>query len=840
MWSIAHFYLACKWPFLKLLTSQPTAMWKSYIKITFRQLSKHKIFSLINLMGLALGMIAFIIIYQYVSFERSFDQFHSKSDQIYRVNHERFIDGEFQYKKAQTFIPTGEAMKDEYPEVLNFTTLFRISAESDILVNVVDESDELIQFNEKRVYHVKGDFFDVFTFPLVEGAKHLKNLESNTVVLSQSMAKKYFGNTSPIGKTISHNYAKNYKVVGVFEDVPSNSHLKFDFLFAWQDVSGEDASNWRNDGFYTYLLLAPGSRESDLEAKFPDFANKYISGNSNENLSSAFSLQPLTSIHLDSDLLAEIEPNNEARLVYAVLAVGLFVLIMAWINFINLTVSKFLDRSKEVGIRKAVGSNRGQLMTQFLTESMLVNGLAFIVACSFLYLLSPYISSLIGDGVDFSLFYPIQNWILPISILVIGSLVAGLYPAILLSSVRPIRALKNYFADLPSRNPFGFKQGLVVFQFVISIVMIAASAIAYRQLTFMKNSSLGIDLTGTIVLNTQATFGPPGSDSLFTQKLGALKDQLISQSNVKGVTATYDIPGKEYLTILPNFRHSKNSDEMVSLYFTRMDSDFIPTFGANLLAGRNFIAGQDTQYSVILNKDALSVLGFESPEDAIGEELNWGNKNLAKAEIVGVVDFRTVSLKESNLPIAYTSTFFPYKYVSVKFDEISGANAEANLQMLQATWERTFPDKPFDFFFLNDLFNSQYNSEQRFGKILSLFTLLAIAVACLGLYGTTSVSISRKVKEVSIRKIMGANLSHLVYIFSKSTLFLIIVSGLISVPLVYFGMGNWLENYPYRIEISALYYLIPVLIIGLITALILGTQILKVSRVNPAQMLKNE
>lgn len=815
-------------------------MWKSYIKITFRQLTRHKIFSLINLLGLALGMFAFIIIYKYVSFERSYDQFHTFSDQIYRVNHERFIDGEFQYKKAQTFIPTGEAMRDEYPEVVDYATLFRISAESDILVNVENDQDELTQFNEKRVYHVKGDFFNVFSFPIIEGNQNLKGLEPNTVVISQSMANKYFGNASAIGKMISHNYAKNYKVVGVFEDVPSNSHLKFDFLFAWQDISGDDASNWRNDGFYTYLLLAPETRESDLEAKLPNFANKYISGNSQQNLSSAFTLQPLSSIHLDSDLLAEIEPNNEARLVYGVLAVGIFVLVMAWINFINLTVSKFLDRSKEVGIRKAIGSNRGQLMIQFLTESILINGIALFLSCTILYLLSPYVSSLIGGGVEFSFFYSFQDWIIPIFILLIGSVVAGLYPAILLSSVRPIRALKNYLADIPCRNPFSFKQSLVVFQFVISMVMIAASVIAYKQLTFMKNSSLGIDLNGTVVLNTQATFGPPGSDSLFTQKLSSLKDQLNSQSNVRGVTASYDIPGKEYLTMMPNFRHSKNADEMVSLYFTRMDPDFIPTFEANLLAGRNFIPGKDVQYSVILNKDALHVLGFQSPEDAIGEELSWGNKNLANAEIVGVVDFRTVSLKESNLPIAYTSTFFPYKYVSVKFDELDGSNAAANLEMIQDIWGEIFPDKPFDFFFLDDLFNSQYNSEQKFGEILGLFTLLAIAVACLGLYGTTSISISRKVKEVSVRKIMGANLSHLIFIFSKNTLYLILISGLVSIPLIYFGMGNWLENYPNRIEISIWNYLIPVLFIGLITALILGYQILKVSRVNPAQILKNE
>ncbi|WP_339870235.1 ABC transporter permease [uncultured Algoriphagus sp.] len=819
-------------------------MWKNYLLVAYRNLLKHKIFSAINLFGLALGMTASLIIIQYVRFEFSYDRFHEKSDRIYRVQHDRHIDGELQYQKAQSFIPTGEAMMNEYPEVVDYTTMFRISNESDIVLTHLADDGEMLRFAEKEVYHVKGDFFEVFSFPIIEGNAEVKQLEPKTAMISQSTAKKYFGNESAIGKVISHNYAENYEVVGVFEDIPESAHMKFDFLFAWQEVTssedGGDAENWRWDGFYTYLLMTPDTDISALESKFPAFVEKYIAGKGNDNVISTFTLQPLTSIHLNSNLLAEAEPNNEVKIVYALLTVAIFVMLIAWINFINLSISRSLERSKEVGVRKVIGSGRSQLIKQFLVESLAMNLLAFSISCIFLYLLAPYISSFIGGQSALSLFSNPGFILGAVLAITIGSALAGLYPAFITSSIKPILALKGNPSSHSKGSFFSLKHSLIVFQFVISIALIAASTVAYRQLSLMKNSSLGIDIESTIVVNTQATFGPPGSDSVFTIRLSTFRDKLNSNEQIKGITASYDIPGKEHMSLMPNFRHSKNSEELVTLYFTRMDYDFIPTFDVDLVAGRNFVDGVDNQYAMILNKEAVQTLGFENPEDAIGQEVNWGNRTLAKAEIVGVVDFRAVSYKESNYPIAYTSTFFPYKYVSIKFEEINGANAEEHVALIQNTWSTVFPDKPFEYFFLDDFFNGQYKADQKFGQLIGVFTFLALVVAGLGLYGITLLTVTQRIKEVGLRKIMGASVSQIIVLLSKQFLFLVIIAGIVSIPIIKLSMEKWLQNYPFRIEITWWTYLLPVALILAITCFTVGFQIIKASMINPAKLLRYE
>ena len=819
-------------------------MWKNYLLVAYRNLLKHKVFSAINLFGLALGMTASLIIIQYVRFEFSYDRFHEKSDRIYRVQHDRYIDGELQYQKAQSFIPTGETMLNEYSEVEDYTTMFRISNESDIVMTHLDDDGEMLRFSEKEVYHVKGDFFEVFSFPIVEGNAELKKLEPKTAMISQSTAKKYFGNESAIGKIISHNYAENYKIVGVFKDIPENSHIKFDFLFAWQEVTGNadggDEGNWRQDGFYTYVLLSPDTNVAALDSKFPALVEKYITGKSNYNISSSFTLQPLTSIHLNSNLLAETEANNELKIVYALLTVAIFVMLIAWINFINLSISRSLERSKEVGVRKVIGSGRSQLIKQFLTESLAMNLLAFSISCISLYLLTPYVSSFIGGQSALSLFSN-PRFILGTALAtIIGSALAGLYPAFITSSIKPILALKGNRSNPSKRSFLTLKHCLVVFQFVISIALIAASTVAYRQLSLMKNSSLGIAIENTLVVNTQTTFGPPGSDSVFTRRLSAFRDKLTANDNIKGITASHDIPGKEHLSLMPNFRHSKNPEELVTLYFTRMDFDFIPTFGVELVAGRNFIEGVDNQNAMILNKEAVQTLGFETPEDAIGQEVNWGNKTIATAEIVGVVDFRAVSYKENNYPIGYTSTFFPYKYVSVKFDEINGTNADKQVELIRTAWNSVFSDKPFEFFFLDDFFNSQYQADQKFGQLLGAFTLLPLVVAGLGLYGITLLTVTQRIKEVGLRKIMGASVSQIIVLLSRQFVFLVVIAGVFSIPIIKFSMEKWLENYPYRIEITWWIYLLPVGLVLATTCFTVGFQIIKTSMINPSKLLRYE
>ncbi len=819
-------------------------MWKNHLVVAYRNLLKHRVFSLVNILGLSLGMLACLLILQYVQFEWSFDRFHEKADRVYRIQHDRFIDGELQYQKAQTFIPTGEAMTAEFPEVENYTTLFRISSESDIVMMHQTEAGETLRFSEKEVYHVKGDFFDVFSFPIVEGTKDIKGLQPNTALVSQSTALKYFGNESPIGKIISHNYAENYQIVGVFEDIPANSHINMDFLFAWQELTnsddGGDMENWRWDGFYTYLLLEPQTDVLALESKFPGFVTKYNAGQVNEKTGTVFHLQALTDIHLHSDLLAEVGVNNEARIVYALLALAAFVMLMAWINFINLSASRSLDRSREVGVRKVIGSGRIQIINQFLTESLLVNLVALVVSCILIQLLHYYLLPLVGIEFTFTLFHTPLLWIVAGILILLGSLAAGLYPAFVISSFKPITALKGTNTRLSKTSIISTRQVFVIFQFVISICLIASSLVAYRQLGFMKAKDLGIDIKNTVVINTQATFGPPGSDSLFVKNIALFKDKLEAYEKITGVTASYDIPGKEHLSMMPNFRHSKNFEELVTLYFTTVDGDFIPTFDVNLVAGRNFIDNVDKQYSMILNQEAIQVLGFEDPQEAIGREVLWGNQNLGKAEIIGVVDFRAASYKQTNYPIAYNTTFFPSKYISINFNKSHQSKSKDDIGLIKDVWTSVFPNKPFDYFFLEDQFHSHYQADQKFGKLLTAFTFLSILVACLGLYAIASLTVTQRTKEIGIRKTLGATGGHLAFLLSKSFAFLIFGAGILSIPIIKFGTNSWLENYPYRVEVSWWIYLFPVILILLLTSLTIGQQIFRAAFINPSKLLRYE
>lgn len=817
-------------------------MWYNYIKIAFRNISKNKLFSTVNILGLTLGMVSCFLIIQFVAFELSYDKFHSKAENVYRISHERYIDGVLQYQKAQTFIPTGELMQRDFPEVLDYTTLFRISTESDIIIAYENESGEKVRFSEKEVYHVKGNFFRLFSFPVIEGEKHIHELEPNTVMISQSMANKYFKGDSPIGKFISHNYSDNYKIVGVFEDVPDNSHIHFDFLFAWQPLSNdgnvEDMNNWRWDGFYTYLLLDDHVELNALEAKFPDFVQKYMGG-MNENVSSTFHLQPLTSIHLSSDLLAEIKLNGNKSTVYTMLILAILILSIAWINFVNLSTSKAMDRAKEIGIRKVVGSGKGGIIFQFLIESVLINIIALIIAAAIVHLFSRYFSDFLGTRLSHELLFKLEFWTVVWVLIFGGSLAAGIYPAFVISSFQPVKALKGRYQNLSKSTSFwNLRNGLVIFQFTISVALIAVSMVVYKQLSFLQSQNLGINTDNTLVVNTQATFGPVGADSVFVRNINVLKDKLGRYSNIKGITASYDIPGKEHLSQMPNFKHVKNPDDNVSVYFTRIDYDFLSAFEVKLVKGRGFKEGTDDQSSIIVNIEAMQALGLDDPESAIGQEIAWGKQN--KAEIVGVVDFRSTSFKNKNYPIVYTSSVFPFKYLSIQFDELGGEKLDNNLSQVKSIWEEIFPDKPFDYFFLDDVFNAHYRSEQLFGRLLTVFTFLAIAIACLGLYAISNLTVVQRTKEVGVRKVLGASTGSLMILLSKNFILLVLLSGLGAFPLIYFSATEWLINFPYRTDVTWWIYMLPLGIILMVSLITIGLKIFKASLINPVKLMRYE
>jgi len=821
-------------------------MLQNYFKITYRQWMKTKVFSFVNATGLAVGIAASILIAQYVIFELSYDRFHPNSDRIYRVCHNRYQDGTLQYEKAQSFIPTGEALKNDHPEVLDYTTLFKISEQAEIVISYIKNSEESIKFSEENVYHVRGNFFSVFPIHIAEGPPNIKSIEPATVLISAAVARKYFDNESPLNKIIHHTYNGDFRVVGVFDNLPENSHLKIDFLFAWkpitEDAQGGDLNNWHWDGFYTYVLLAEGIDAKVLDAKLAAFAAKYLGEAEDRIGDSKFYLQPIRDIHLHSHLLGEAEPNGNNTIVEILRALAVFILIMAYINYINLSSAKATDRAKEIGIRKIVGSERRQLIGQHLLESLMMNTVAAILSLVIVWNIVAFYGDALGFPKSFSLLDKQEFWVVFGVLIAVGSFVAGLYPAIVISSFKPVHVLKGRLVADKNDFTVRLRRGMVTFQFALSIIMITVSTIIYKQLRFMKDRELGINIDQTLVLRTFVKFGPPGSDSLFMKKLETFKSQLQLNPRIEGAAASYDIPGKEHLSLFSNFRHFGNNQQSVSIYSSRIDADFIPLFDARIIAGRNFSRDLPSdQQAIIINMEALETLGFDTAPEAIDQEVSFGRgANLGKVKVIGVVDFRSRSFKEHNYPIAYQTHWAPFRFLSIKFLPTDRNDLRASIGSIKLQWEKLYTDEPFDYFFLDDFFNKQYEAEQQFSASILLITGLALFIAFLGLYGLATLITSQRIKEIGLRRLLGASVTNLLLMVSCDFGLLILVAGILSLPPAYYYMSHWLDNYAYRTQISWWVFVAPILVLIFVVFITVGHHVIRAASINPVRNLRNE
>lgn len=810
--------------------------------IAFRHLAKRKLFSFIYIIGLAIGMAAAFLIAQYVSHELSYDRFHSNANRIYRVCHNRFVDGVIQNKSAQSFIPTGESLTDDFSLVEDYTTLFKISDQSEIILTYIKDERESIKFSEDRVYHVKGNFFNIFSTTIVEGTMPSEPLDPKTVWISSSMAKKYFGESSALDKIIHHSYSGYFKVAGVFADFPKNSHLIPDFLFSWESLSdnatGGDANNWHWDGFYNYILLKHGTTPEILEEEMPAFASKYLGNDTQSVGTSEFWLQPLTDIHLHSDLVGEADENGNALMVTILKGLTVFILLIAYLNFINLSTATAIDRIKEIGVRKIIGSTQKQLAIQFILESSLVTVAAFVAAAILVYAILR-VAPVEIINLSPTLLSDPWFWVVTVSIACIGCVASAIYPAFIISSFKPVSALKGKISWTQSRFRITLRRGMVTFQFVLAIFMIAGSLMIHKQISFMKNRDLGINIDQTLVLETFVKFGPPGSDSVFLRKLDFLKEDLLSNPKIAGVSASYDIPGKEHLSLFPTFRNIKNSENMVSLYYSRIDHDFIPLFDVDVIAGRSFSKTMGNESAIVINREALEALGFDSVEQAVGHEVTFGRgPTPRKVKVIGVVDFRAKSFKEKNLPVVYQTTWAPLRFLSIKLNEVTKLNNE--IQFVEHQWHRHFPDLPFSYFFLDEFFNRQYQSDQNFSSVLTLFTSLSVVIACMGLYGLAAIVAAQRTKEFGIRKVLGATIRHLFLMLSRDFGIMLLAATAIAAPAVWYAITKWLDHYAYRTPLSWWIFVLPLLAMAIIIFLTIAQHALRTAMTNPIDSLRDE
>lgn len=804
-------------------------MLKSYLKIALRNLLKHKAYSFINIAGLAVGLACCLLISLYVKDELSYDRYHAKADRIFKVATE-VRSAEKQSQFALTPAPLAEALARDFPEVETTTRLFTFFGEG--LVRYGEK-----RFNEPRIYFGDSTFFDVFSIPLLRGEIKTALAQPNTVVLSESAARKYFGSNDPLGKTLSiNNDGLDLQVAGVMQDIPANTHFHCDFLISLSTTRmSRNPSFITNINFHTYAVLRPNASAQTLEAKFPEAIKKYVAaqvaarfGQSFEEFTAAgietkWQLVPITDIHLRSRREYEIEANGNIATVYLFAAIAAIVLLIACINFMNLAAARSASRAKEIGVRKVIGSNRLQLLRQFLTESLLLSFLALLAGLVLVELFLPTFNQLAGKQIETSFFANAASIAILLGVTLLVGLLAGSYPAFVLSAMRPVLVLKS--SSPVSASGTWIRRGLVVFQFAISVALIAGTFIVHSQLGFVLNRSLGFDKEQVLVIKRASALG---------QQRETFKQRLLQNPSVNNVAASTTLPGKLYgrSTYRALGAPAENSHAMHEMY---VDENFLPTLGIALKSGRNFSREFATDTSaVILNEAAAKLFGWANP---LGQTLTQPGDSLWRAAVIGVVkDFHFESLHKPIQPLVILHQPF-FQYLSVR---LRPENFAATVQAVESLWKEFVPQQPFEFSFLDQDFDAQYRAEERTGKIFGLFAALAIFIACLGQFGLASHTIQKRTKEIGVRKVLGASATSIVGLLSKEFVRLVVMAVLIAAPMAYYIMNRWLQDFAYRIEIGWWVFALAGGVALLIALITVSTQAIKAALANPVEALRYE
>ncbi|MEQ8926834.1 MAG: ABC transporter permease [Fulvivirga sp.] len=809
-----------------------TSMFKNYFKSAFRSFAKNLSFTLLNVLGLSVGLATTLLILQYVKYEKSYDTFHSQIDNIYRIQYNIIQDNQLIVECAAAVPAVGPALADNFEEVEKFTRLFPRSG----IISYNDPEKGLISFREEKMQITDPRVFEVFDFKLLKGNPKTSLEGLNKTVISERAAQKYFGNSDPIGKRILYNGETEYEVTGIFENVPDNSHIKFDFLFSFetlnQQSNNESETNWGWYDFNTYVLMKPGTDIEEFQGKWDNYLAE-VRGEDWEhrNYKSEFILRPAKEIHLHSNLLQESEPaeQGDAEAVYFLTVIAIFILIIALINYINLSTAKSIERAKEVGVRKVMGGEKSQLIKQFLVESFLINVLAMAIALMIIAISWNAFLNLTGRDIPLDYLLSADFAGLVISLILLSSILSGAYPAWVLSSFKPVSVLKGKLLGSASGNIL--RKGLVIFQFSASIILIIGTLVVYNQLAFMKSQDLGIDIKSTLVLEGPAVT----NDSLYGQYLETFKTKANQISGVEAVSAASNVPGDEIFWTRGIRKLVNGAVNSLTVYNMGIDHDYVPTFDLKVIAGRNFSKDfPNDNERVLLNRELAAMLDFESPEAAIGEKVILGRDTM---EVAGVLEnYHQMSLKNKVKPLVFR-LFESRSFISLKLNE---KNTDNIIAELRGPWNQIFPNNPIDYFFLDSFFNKQYESDQQFGQVFTLFSMLAIIIACLGLFGLSSYLTLKRSKEIGIRKVLGSSVNNIVYLLSKGFLSLVLVANIIAWPLAWFIMNGWLNSFPYRIDMNPLFFLAAALSVVFIALLSVGYQTVKAAITNPVQSLRNE
>lgn len=840
-WRVLHYFRP---DYIKSFQSQHPLihnyMLKNHLTSAWRNILKRKEFSLLNLSGLAIGMAACILILQYVTHEKSYDSFHPEASQLYRLTLGMTEGGESELVVRATNHPAaGPSIKEDYPQVEAYARLVDLTIFSgSSVISYERENGKMISFYEEDVYMADPSVLTIFDYPLVEGDKHSALEESNSVVISERMARRYFGAEDPIGKNLTVNGGWLVTVTGILKELPENTHLDITALFSSSNFSDGLNAAWIWPEFYTYVKLKPGTDAKALEAQLDGFAEKYL-GEVMENLGivEKMFLQPVTDIHLAGNLLKEAEENGNYKTVMFLMIIAIMILLIAWINYINLSTSRAAERATEIGIRKFIGAKKKDIIAQFLVESALMNGLAILLSLLILSIAIPFFNQIVGKQVVdidnlFRFWGEGSIWLGILVIFVGGTVLAGLYPAFVLSSFEPVKTIKGKLFT-SNRKP-KLRHALVVFQFAISLVMIVGTLTVFHQLSFMRSQDMGFNMDQLLVLKA-----PKVSDSTYFQRLDYLKNQLLQENQVHSFTISSDIPGHIIQNNNSIKRKEQNNDEAIFATYLFTDESFLETYEIELVAGRNFsreIASDGD--AIILTEKAVEVLGFSTADEAIGQVVTRKLNDWADKTVIGVAkDINHRSLAYKQEPIAFFNRQILTDYFTVK---VGTQYLAETLEKVDNTFSEFFPASPLEYFFLDEYFSNQYKADQQFGRIFSLFAGLAILVTCIGLFGLLSYITSRRTKEIGIRKILGASLGQILVLLGKQFIWMILLATIVALPLAWWGGGEWLSSYAYQAKLTVWLYLIPVLLVLGIAGATILLQTSKAAKSNPADSLRCE
>lgn len=810
-------------------------MLRNYFKIAFRNLLKHKFISGINLFGLTVGIACCLLILAYILHELSFDKYNPNAKSVYRVER-TFLNPE----TGALSLELGSIAPSFTPYLLNdfkeIKTLTRLLANGNTSFKYEDKI-----FNEQNVFFADENLFKIFKVDVQRGSPATALANPYSVMLTEDIAKKYFGAEDPMNKEVRLDNQLTCKVTGVYKPFPSNAHLHPSVMVSFNTlrdtaIYGEEQlrTNWGNNSFLTYIELPEGYDPKKMEAQFPAFQNRHIPNDGDGKIKpsdySKLSLKKLTDIHLYSHTDYEAEENGDIKRVYIFSAIALFILLIACINYMNLSTARSVLRAKEIGVRKVVGARRPELIAQFLSESVLLSWMATLLAFGLTALTLPWLNDLSGQELTIGTLFN-SKVIVPLLLVpfVVG-IVSGIYPALFLSSFQPIKVLKG-FMKVGGAN-ISFRKVLVVVQFSISIVLIVATAVVFQQLRYMQNKSLGFSKDHVVNLAYSGT--------AMGNSFEAFKTEMLSNNNVQAVARSSRIPSGRLLDAMGSqINHGDSlAPTKADIKFVVADEGFVPAYGLHTVAGRNFSKdfGLDTS-SFVINEAAVAVLGLKSPQDAIGKQFAYGNR---KGQLVGVInDFHFESLHQRILPMVFylSRTTGGYGGLSIK---IAGNNVAGALAHIESVWKKFLPESPFDYTFLDSRFERLYESETRQRTIFTTFACIAIFIACLGLLGLSAFAISQRVKEIGIRKVLGADASAIVGLLSKDFLKLVGIAALIAFPLAWLMMNKWLEEFAYRIAIAWWVFLAAGIVAACVAFATIAFQALKAANANPVKSLRTE